>query len=197
MKSLQPIESLQRIESLQLIEGSRGRKSKTPVSMTRQRGFTFIELIAVSVIIGVLFVSGMRYYGELMADARKAGLAMLANRFAAASAGAHLKWTIDGRPNWIILDGYQLRMNRYGWPVGEALGAKQGLNTCRQLWESLLQNPVLIADAFPQGEAGINYWVDKPQEGICRYRLISQKEEYYFEYHLLNGKVRASTEGQD
>ncbi len=132
----------------------------------------------------------MTYYFELIQDARKASLAMLASRFSAATSGAHLQWTIAGRPKQIELDGYQLRMNSYGWPEGEARGADQGLNVCRQLWESLLQNPAVIPEAFPVGKGGVTYWVDAPEGGICRYRLITKRaKEYYFEYSLLNGKV--------
>jgi len=160
-----------------------------------QRGFTLLELVVVSVLIGVLFVSAMSYYFELMQDARKASVAMLASRFAAATSGAHLQWTIAGRPQRIDLDGFQLRMNGYGWPAGEVTGAAQGLNVCRQLWESLLQNPAVIPDIFPSGKGGVSYWVDPPKEGICRYRLITKRaEEYYFEYSLINGKVAVGDE---
>jgi len=155
-----------------------------------QRGFTLLELVVVSVLVGVLFVSAMTYYFELMQDARKASLAMLASRFAAATSGAHLQWTIAGRPQRIDLDGFQLRMNRYGWPEGEVSAAARGLNVCRQLWESLLQNPAVIPDTFPEGKGGVSYWVDAPKQEVCRYRLITKRaEEYYFEYSLINGKV--------
>jgi len=160
------------------------------MSQYAQRGFTLLELVVVSVLIGVLFVSAMGYYFELMRDARKASLAMLASRFAVATSGAHLQWTINRRPQQIDLDGFQLRMNRYGWPVGEVGGAAQGFNVCRQLWESLLQNPAVIPDTFPKGKGGVTYWVDAPEQEVCRYRLITKRaEEYYFEYSLINGKV--------
>jgi prepilin-type N-terminal cleavage/methylation domain-containing protein len=155
-----------------------------------QQGFTLLELVVVSVLIGVLFVSAMSYYFELMQDARKASVGLLASRFTAATSGAHLQWTIAGRPQSINFDGFQLRMNRYGWPIGEVSGEAQGFNICRQLWESLLQNPAVIPDTFPVDKGDVTYWVDAPNQGVCRYRLMTKRaEEYYFEYSLTNGKV--------
>lgn len=177
------------------VQPSGGCRALNPMKKYAQRGFTLLELVVVSALIGVLFVSAMSYYFELMQDARKASLAMLASRFSAATSGAHLQWTIAGRPSLVNLDGFQLRMSGSGWPIGENSGAQQGLNTCRQLWESLLQNPAVIPDTFPEGDGGVNYWVDAPKQNICRYRLITKRaEEYFFEYSLINGKVSVGGE---
>jgi prepilin-type N-terminal cleavage/methylation domain-containing protein len=161
-----------------------------------QQGFTLLEFIFVIVMIGILSATALKYYADIVDDARVASVQFLSARFAAAVAGIHMKWMIDGQPARIELDGYQLKVNDNGWPVGEpSLKAKGRLNTCQQLWESLLQNPSQLPDVIPRDSRGVQYWSAKPKNKVCRYNLITRdSSQYYFEYHMDNGRVRSVTD---
>lgn len=158
-----------------------------------QQGFTLLEFITVIVMIGVLAASALKYYADIVDDARIAGVQFLSGRFAAAVAGVHVKWMVDGRPDQIELDGYQLTLNQRGWPIAEPhLAGKGSANVCRQLWESLLQNPSRLPDVIPTDANGVQYWSPKPENNVCRYNLVTRdSNEYYFEYHMDNGRVRS------
>lgn len=163
------------------------------ISRTSQQGFSLFELITVVVVVGVLAASALHYYGEIIDDARKSGLQFLSNRFAAAVAGVHVQWILEGRPSQVLLDGYVITLNNNGWPTGEKTTAgKAGLNTCQQLWESLLQNPARLPDVIPVDERGVMYWAGAAKAGVCRYSLITKdSENFYFEYIMSNGRVRS------
>ncbi len=158
-----------------------------------QQGFTLLEFITVIVMIGVLSASALKYYAAIVEDARIAGVQFLSGRFSAAVAGIHVKWMIDGRPDRIELDGYELRVNEGGWPIGESrLGNTGRANVCRQLWESLLQNPSELPDVIPTDSNGVQYWSAKPKKNVCRYNLVTRdSSKYYFEYYMNNGRVRS------
>lgn len=161
-----------------------------------QQGFTLLEFIAVIVMIGVLSASALKYYADIVDDARIAGVQFLSGRFSAAVAGVHVKWMIDGRPKIIELDGYHLAVNAGGWPIGESrIGAKGTANICQQLWESLLQNPSRLPDVIPTNSSGVQYWSTKPAKNVCRYNLVTRdSSQYYFEYYMENGRVRSVTD---
>ncbi|MGH1371208.1 MAG: type IV pilin protein [Cellvibrionaceae bacterium] len=160
------------------------------------QGFTLLEFIMVIVMIGVLSAAALKYYADIVEDARIAGVQFLSGRFSAAVAGIHMKWMIDGRPEHVELDGYLLTVNNKGWPIGElGLSDKGGVNVCRQLWESLLQNPSKLPDVIPVDANGVKYWSAKPKNNVCRYNLITRdSSEYYFEYYMDNGRVRSVTD---
>ncbi len=161
-----------------------------------QQGFTLLEFIFVIVMIGILSATALKYYADIVDDARVAGVQFLSARFAASVAGVHVKWMVDGRPESVNLDGYQLTVNGSGWPVSESrLKSKGRLNVCQQLWESLLQNPSALPDVIPSDSRGVRYWSAKPKNNVCRYNLITRdSNQYYFEYYMGNGRVRSVTD---
>lgn len=161
-----------------------------------QQGFTLLEFIFVIVMIGILSAAALKYYADIVDDARVAGVQFLSARFATAVAGIHVKWMVDGRPNVIDLDGYHVQVNDGGWPVSESrIKARGTSNVCQQLWESLLQNPSALPDVMPSDSRGVQYWSPKPKNGVCRYNLITRdSSQYYFEYHMGNGRVRSVTD---
>lgn len=161
-----------------------------------QQGFTLLEFIVVIVMIGVLSASALKYYTDIVDDARIAGVQFLSARFSSAVASVHVKWMLDGRPNRVDLDGYHLKINDGGWPIGQlGLAGKSTENTCQQLWESLLQNPARLPDVIPTDSKGVQYWSAKPINNVCRYNLVTRNSsEYYFEYYMDNGRVRSVTD---
>ncbi len=158
-------------------------------------GFTLLEFIVVVTMIGVLAASALGYYTDIVRDARISGVQFLSSRFAAAVAGVHVKWIVDGQPQIIELDGFQLRVNDQGWPVAETSRRSGDKNVCRQLWDSLLQNPAKLPDVIPADSKGVQYWAAKPSNRVCRYNLITRdSSEFYFEYSMRNGQVRSVTD---
>ena len=157
----------------------------------KQGGFTLLELIVVVVVIGVLMATSLKYYGEIVDDARKAGLQMLSSRFSAAVSNIHLKWVLEKHPDVIHAESAQLIMNRNGWPVAEVtLNKQKNLNSCQQLWQSLFQNPAQLPDIFPGDGQGIHYWAELRDGKLCRYHLVSgESKAFFFDYHLNTGKV--------
>ncbi|MAZ89247.1 MAG: hypothetical protein CL693_16580 [Cellvibrionaceae bacterium] len=166
--------------------------------MTKRRsetGFTLLEFIVVVTMIGVLAASSLSYYADIVRDTRISGVQFLSSRFAAAVAGVHVKWIVDGQPKSVELDGFQLQLNDSGWPIAETSRRAGGKNVCRQLWDSLLQNPSQLPDVIPADSKGVQYWAPKPSNDICRYNLITRdSREFYFEYFMRNGQVRSVTD---
>ena len=159
----------------------------------QHQGFTLIELIFVVVVIGILMATSLKYYVDIMDDARRSGVQFLSGRFAAAVAGVHLQWMIEGRPSVVEFDGSVVEMNSKGWPVGVRNSAKT-MSGCQQLWDSLFQNPSELPDFIPADSDGVQYWSDQPRKNVCRYSLLMKgNNQYYFEYFMSNGKVRSVT----
>ncbi len=160
-----------------------------------EAGFTLLELIVVVTMIGILAASALSYYADILRDARISSVQFLSSRFASAVVGVHAKWIVEGQPQSVELDGYRLMVNQGGWPVAELSRGAADKNACRQLWDSLLQNPSQLPDVIPIDSRGVQYWASKPINNVCRYNLITRdSREFYFEYFMRNGQVRSVTD---
>ena len=159
----------------------------------KQKGFTLIELIMVVSIIAILMATSMRYYTVLLEDAQKAGVNMLAGRFAAVTSQLHLKWVIEGKPTQIALDDATILFNANGWPMGAITPyIDKKLGACQQLWEAMFKNASELPDYLPTDGRGVQYWTSRPQTGVCRFQLVAKgANQYYFDYFSLNGRVKS------
>lgn len=160
-----------------------------------QRGFTLIELTVVVCMIALLMATSVKYYQDIMADARKSGLQLLSSRFTSTIAMLHVKWITEQQPQSLWLDEEtEIVMNSKGWPVGaKGRFIKKEAGACRQLWEGLFQNSGPIEKANTEENGGAQYRVERPEKGVCRYvMLVPDNGEYYFDYYSSSGKVKSS-----
>lgn len=175
-----------------------------------QRGFTFLEFIAVVVIMSILAGSTLVYYERALKDARRTGVEILAHRFTTAVAMIRAQWIVQGsgkaaKPSWVDVDNIGVYLNEFGWPANTdgnpAASGNQTAEECYQIWQAVLQNPALTtvegrADPEaeitndPQAKGRQRYHISQLNGQICRYELIAEVDSsHYFDYNLQTGQV--------
>ncbi|BFM16969.1 hypothetical protein R50073_31520 [Maricurvus nonylphenolicus] len=155
----------------------------------KQKGFTLFELIVVSIVIGIIVAIGVGYYTQALKDSQKAGVELLANRFATVAALLHAQWITEGKPSEVELQGEQILFSQSGWPKGVVeLEPDSIKDNCFHLWHALFQNPANLT--VDQPKKGFTYYTKGKGNPSCQYHLITNSSEnYYFEYFPSNGKV--------
>lgn len=163
------------------------------------------ELIVVVTLIGVLAAAGVKYYGQVMDEARRAAFESQARAFTALVAMLHWSWSVRGEQfvpaasqgvDAVRLDGRLIYMNANGWPVhaGQAQqGAAISAAGCSQLWDALMMNPGVV---WGQGEmVPDNRWrVRLVNNSKCRFETLTAGQAYhYFDYDALNGRIEVQT----
>ncbi|MEX1032456.1 MAG: type II secretion system protein [Cellvibrionaceae bacterium] len=180
--------------------------------MNRQRGFTYLELVAVVVIIGILAASGLVYYERALDDARRVGVELLASRFAAATALMRAQWIVEGGRQGnggksVEVDNLTIFLNEFGWPAntdgGSPRSTDQTAEECYQVWQMVLQNPALAtvegrveatvdgaARNNPEAKGRQRYHVSQIDNQACRYELLTNSDGmHFFDYNLRTGRV--------
>lgn len=164
------------------------------------------ELIVVVTLIGILAAAGVKYYGQVMEQARRASFEAQARAFTALVAMLHWSWAVRGeqfvagagkRDAAVRLDGQEIFMNAQGWPAhtSERLhGNPVSAVGCRQLWEALMMNPSVVwveRGALEQD----NRWQVRVVNGRkCRFETLTSGGAYhFFDYDLLNGRIDVHT----
>lgn len=161
-----------------------------------------MELAVVILLIGIIAAGGIKYYQELLEESRRAGMEMLAHRFATATSLVHAQWILQGgpsrrRPGLLVdVDGIDVYVNERGWPAntdgGSARSHDQTDSECKQLWQALLQNPApaTVGGAAPAGnETHHRFHIRQIGGRVCRYQMVRQEEQYFFDYHLTTGQI--------
>ena len=141
-------------------------QEQTAVRVLKQKGFTLIELVIVVVILGFLAATAIPKFVDLTEQAKQANIEGMAGGFATGVSLARSQWEVEARPkdtndiNMVNYDGtivYLTSEDRAtsptispGYIVGTNSGA--GINSktmaiadCISVWNSLLQQPPLIA----------------------------------------------------
>lgn len=169
----------------------------------RDQGFTLIELIVVVVVIGLLAVTGMKYYMDLLQESRRTSVEILSHRFTTATALVRAQWIMQGgpaqrKPGLVVdVEGINVYVTENGWPAntdgGNARSNTQTDAECYQIWQALLQNPPLATwhDSAPAAnKLRQRFHISQVGQRACRYQLMMRtKATYYFDYHLTTGQV--------
>lgn len=190
--------------------GSLSRCSYSGSSYKRSKGFTFIELVIVIILLGLLAATALPRYLDATGDAEIASLEGVAGGFGTAAVIARAQWFSDGNKRGeaitpadkvpIDLDGKIIYMNENGWPANtdpsaDASEDSQTAAECQQIWNALLQGaPASTIDRNERANA--RYFIEALDSNPdkCRYEFIlnnnpSAVQTHYFDFDLRDGTV--------
>lgn len=181
------------------------------VYKSRQTGFTFIELVVVVILIGLLAAAALPRFLDLTEDAQRSSLEGVAGGFAAGIAMAHAQWKAKGNSTpaavdaanktFVNLDGKVIYMNENGWPANSdpalesSIGGTSAIE-CLEVWSSVFQSaPSATIDSNQR--ANNRYFVrtlNVNGDTACRYELIINQSStaaatHYIDYLLATGEV--------
>lgn len=192
----------------------------------KQQGFTFIELVIVIILLGLLAAAALPRYLDVVDDAENASLEAVAGAFSTAVNIARAQWFADGfsrgQPTTpsdkiaINLDGRIIYMTENGWPANtdpasDASEDSQSAAECLQVWTSVMQTvPSATTDSNDRENARYYIEVLDQQGGddtgntsdMCRYELILNSAAgatatHYFDYDLTDGEVIVTKPNQN
>lgn len=190
-------------------------------SIRRARGFTLIELIAVTILVGILVSVAIPRFFNLKDNAGALAMQSLAGGFSAGLAVGKAQWIADGNSassvsnvsNQVYIDGVDVNVNRFGWldSVNESGNpdlsvTNQSAKDCQEVFEFIFHSPpssTIKTDVESRRQA--QYAVSVIKGAIsdrCRYELIVRADDrpedaqFYFDYELLTGRVTVGRPGR-
>lgn len=170
--------------------------------MNRQQGWSRFEWLITVSAIGIVLLFAVERYLDMAREGRRMGFELLANHFTAGVALTRANWLIN-RVNpeqfFVQIDGQFVYMSEQGWPmstepVAEKSEPEKAPVFCRQLWDSLLQNPqqATVEGVSEWGQR--RYHISSPHQGVCRYELVAEpRGSHFFDYDLRTGQVSVRT----
>lgn len=166
------------------------------ISVSKNKGFTLIELVIVVVILGFLAATAIPKFIDLTEQAKQANIEGMAGGFATGVSLARSQWEAEARPkdssgiNLVDYDGTTVYLTSEdsgsispGYIVGTESthginGADQGLDVtdCIAIWNSLLQQPPTVASSVSDinGDDSYRYLASIDSSGastLCYYHL--------------------------
>lgn len=197
-----------------LASATRVNRYHSQIAAKAHAGFTFIELIAVIVLISFLAALAAPRFFDQIDNAQAASLQGVAGGFSTGIAFGKAEWLAQGNSpsgvtetsGQINLDGILFNVNANGWldSVTESTNpdvsvTSQTAKDCQEVFEFILQSPptsTIRADLASRKKAQYSVTVrDGVTSDRCRYELIVRADakpedaEFYFDYELLTGRV--------
>ncbi len=190
--------------------------------INRVKGFTFIELVIVVILLGLLAATALPRYLNVTDQAEVASLEGMAGGFSTAIAIAKAQWAAEGNSRGgpttpsdkvaVNYDGKIIYMNEFGWaantnPNIDAAADNQTATECQEVWNSVLQSaPTSTINSDNRDDvrffisviSGAANDVAGNTGDVCRYELIVNQDAnatatHYFDYDLVNGQVTPVT----
>ncbi|TWX70681.1 prepilin-type N-terminal cleavage/methylation domain-containing protein [Colwellia demingiae] len=175
----------------------RNSNDQAKVHTTKQAGFTLIELVIVVVILGFLAATAIPKFVDLTEQAKQANIEGMAGGFATGVSLARAQWEVEARPkdtagiNMVNYDGtivYLTSEDRTTSPTispGYITGTNSGsgingktmaIADCISVWNSLLQQPPLLASSVTDinDDGSFRYLANVSGSGsstLCHYHL--------------------------
>ena len=135
--------------------------------LSKQKGFTLIELIAVIVVIAILAVVALPRFINLSAQSYQAQVEGIAAQFSSAVRFSQTQWIANGATpeSQLDLDGYggnELDVNDLGFPIGINKGNSSNIMTnpyqigkneqgCVSIWETIVEGDFSVATVGSNG----------------------------------------------
>ncbi|GAA4901866.1 prepilin-type N-terminal cleavage/methylation domain-containing protein [Ferrimonas pelagia] len=109
----------------------------------RQAGFTFVEMVIVVVIVGILAAVALPRFINLTDEAERASSEGVGGGFASAVGIARAQWEVDNRPDdgEILMSGTEVTVNQFGYPSGGDDADAMTTAACLDAFNTILQSP--------------------------------------------------------
>jgi len=182
-----------------IINNSKAQSRQTQLSIraSKQAGFTLIELVIVVVILGFLAATAIPKFIDLTEQAKQANIEGMAGGFATGVSLARSQWEAEARPkdtasiNMVNYDGTVVYLTSEdsstspiinpGYIVGTNSasginGKSMAIADCISVWNSLLQQPPLLAGSVADinADGSFRYLANVSGSGattLCHYHL--------------------------
>ncbi|WP_028116097.1 prepilin-type N-terminal cleavage/methylation domain-containing protein [Ferrimonas senticii] len=137
---------------------------------TKQQGFTFVELVIVVVVLGLLAAVALPRFINLTDEAEVASAEGVAGGFASAVGLVRGQWEVDGRPaGEVAIDGITVDVNGNGYPDGNS-GVDERQQCALAMTQSLSSSPKLTtADTFADGDRFVVWGEGAGADRLCTY----------------------------
>jgi len=159
--------------------------------MTKQRGFSLIELIIVIVILSLLAVTALPKFLKVSEQAEDAAVEGVAGGFAAAVGLVRAQWEIEGRPKgtdaYITMGSSRVSVNAFGFPTdmtgsSSIIPAQMTPLACQTVFNDIMQSPVRSV-IKGQDASSARYYIDVNDNTgttdngdayrLCTYHLVA------------------------
>ncbi|WP_298440973.1 prepilin-type N-terminal cleavage/methylation domain-containing protein [uncultured Ferrimonas sp.] len=133
-----------------------------------QRGFTFVELVIVVVILGLLAAVALPRFINLTDEAEIAAAEGVGGGFAAAVGLVRAQWEVDGRPTTgVLINGINVGVNRFGYPSSDSNDSGTNLTAarCEGVFDDILQSTPTHSSATNVDLRDFRYFVSVENAG--------------------------------